>query len=232
MSNSSTPLDPVAIAAGSGLKPTLSRINGQSQAEPSQLKLGPKPITEKLKEQVSKTLQDEEAAAANGDRPPGEEEEPNGHDANGDVDMGSPKDRSSRAPTRERSPTVHEVKLEIDVDKDPDLVSPTEGETLPPVPGIFRIADLKREVEAVRDRRKMIKLGTSEELKSSPVLPSVLATTLFDGGEKYVENWIYWKQLIWQDLVNRVLARLVAASRRVCRKLNSIVESEGGEAQG
>lgn len=148
------------------------------------MKLGPKPITEKLKEQVTKTLQDEEAAAANGDRPAGDEDQPNGHDANGDVDMGSPKDRSSRAPTRDRSPTVHEVKLEVEVNKDSDLVSPAEGETLPPVPGIFRIADLKREVEAVRDRRKMIRLGTSEEVKTSPVLPSILATTLFDGGEK------------------------------------------------
>lgn len=144
-------------------------------------------MTDKLKEQVTKTLQDEEAAAAaNGDHPAGEgEAAANGHDANGDVDMSSPKDQASRAQTRERSPTVQAIKLEMDIDKNSDLVSPAENETLPPVPGIFRIADLKREVEAVRDRRKMIRLGTTDDNQtSSPVLPSVLAMTVFDGGER------------------------------------------------
>lgn len=136
-----------------------------------------------------KNLQDEEATATNGDNPPseGDTTAPNGHDhdANGDIEMASPKDQASRAQTRERSPTVQAVKLEMDVEKDPDLISPSENETLPPVPGIFRIADLKREVEAVRDRRKMIRLGTTDDQNtSSPVLPSVLAMTVFDGGER------------------------------------------------
>jgi transcription initiation factor TFIID subunit 5 len=180
------------LAAGTGLKQTLDRSNGQ--AIPTELKLGPAPVTDKLKEQVMKNLQDEEeaaAAATNGDRPPADGEAPvsNGHDANGDVEMGSPKDQASRAQTRERSPTVQAVKLEMDIEKDTDLVSPTENETLPPVPGIFRIADLKREVEAVRDRRKMIRLGTTDDgHASSPVLPSVLAMTVFDGGERCVPH--------------------------------------------
>lgn len=188
MSNSSSPLDPVTLAAGTGLKQSLPRSNGQ--AVPTDLKLGPAPVTDKLKEQVMKNLQDEEAeAAANGDRPPadGDAGQANGHDANGDVEMGSPKDQASRAQTRERSPIIQAVKLEMDIEKPSDLVSPTENETLPPVPGIFRIADLKREVEAVRDRRKMIRLGTTDDgQRSSPVLPSVLAMTIFDGGERCV----------------------------------------------
>lgn len=188
MLDSSSPVDPVRLAAGTGLRPTL---NGSSHDTPStQLKLGPAPVvTEKLKEQVNRTLQEEEAAAAaatNGDSEhrEGKDSQQNGHDANGDVDM----ERGSRAPTRDRSPAapaVPQVKLELDMEKDSTLVSPAENETLPPIPGIFRIADLKREVEAVRDRRKMIRLGASDEGKSSsPVLPSVLAMTVFDGGEK------------------------------------------------
>lgn len=188
MSNSSTPLDPVTLAAGTGLKQSLEKPNGH--AIPTELKLGPAPVTDKLKEQVTKNLQDEEAAAAaNGDRPPadGDGGQPNGHEANGDVEMGSPKDQASRAQTRERSPIIQAVKLEMDIEKPSDLISPSENETLPPVPGIFRIADLKREVEAVRDRRKMIRLGTTDDGQgSSPVLPSVLAMTIFDGGERCV----------------------------------------------
>jgi transcription initiation factor TFIID subunit 5 len=54
---------------------------------------------------------------------------------------------------------------------------------------VFRIADLKREVEAVRDKRKMIRLGPNlDETKpgsssSGATLPSVVAFTVFDGGE-------------------------------------------------
>lgn len=186
MSNSSTPLDPVTLAAGTGLKHTLQPSNGQ--ATNTELKLGPAPVTDKLREQVTKTLRDEESAATNGDHSTLEGDtagDSNGHEANGDVDMNSPRDHDSRAQTKDSSPTVTTVKLEMDVETDPDLVSPAENETLPPVPGIFRIADLKREVEAVRDRRKMIRLGpTDDEQSSSPVLPSILAMTIFDGGER------------------------------------------------
>jgi transcription initiation factor TFIID subunit 5 len=84
------------------------------------------------------------------------------------------------------------VKLEPDLDRDldrGDLISPEEAETLPPVPAVFRIADLKREVEAVRDKHRMIRLGPNLDdskpgsSSSSPTLPSVVAFTVFDGGE-------------------------------------------------
>lgn len=142
-------------------------------------------MTDKLKEQVSKTLQDEEESAAANGSERGERagsSQPNGHDTNGDIEMTSPNGEQSRAPTREKSPTVHEVKLEPDAEKNTDLISPLESETIPPVPGIFRIADLKREVEAVRDRRRTMRLGAGDDDKSTtPVLPSVLAFTVFDG---------------------------------------------------
>ena len=188
VSSSYMPLDEVTLASGTGLIPALNTVG--PQAPPSNLKLGPAPMTDKLKEQVSKTLQDEEqaAAAANGtsDGDRAGSAQPNGHEANGDVEMSSPKGEQSRMPTSERSPTIHEVKLEPDTEKHADLVSPLENETVPPVPGIFRIADLKREVEAVRDRRRMISLGQGDEERSTtPVLPSVLAFTVFDGsGQK------------------------------------------------
>lgn len=119
-------------------------------------------MTEKLKEQVTRTLQDEgEAQAVNGD-------------ANGDVDMTSPH------PTNEIV-----VKLEPETEHDSSVISPDESETLPPIPAVFRIADLKREVEAIKDRRKMIRVGPSGSGASAGfgVLPSVVAFTLFDHGE-------------------------------------------------
>lgn len=133
-------------------------------------------MTDKLREQVIRTIQDE------GDVSPLKTASalPNGNgngngDSNGhDVDMATP--------DPEREPLVQELKLEVDG----DLVSPGEAETNPPVPPVFRIADLKREVEAVRDKRKMIRLGPVADGKAGPssvVLPSVVAFTVFDGGE-------------------------------------------------
>jgi transcription initiation factor TFIID subunit 5 len=181
------PLDEVALASGTGLIPPLNTIGPQTP--PLQLKLGPAPMTDKLKEQVSKTLQDEDEAAVtngnvNGHDGNGESAaQQNGHEANGDVEMSEPNGEGSKVATREQSPTANEVKLEPDTHS--DLISPAESETNPPVPGIFRIADLKREVEAVRDRRRMMRLGGGDEDKSTtPVLPSVLAMTVFDGGLK------------------------------------------------
>lgn len=160
------PLDEVSLAAGTGLKSFLNTVGPQLQ--PTDLKLGPLPMTDKLKEQVIKTLSDE-------DKPPNTGEA--GQETDGDVEMSGV--------SHEKSPVVQEIKFEQDMES--DLVSPAEGETVPPIPGIFRIADLKREVEAVRDRRRMMRLGASEEGQtSSPILPSALAITLFDGGERCV----------------------------------------------
>lgn len=164
VSNDSAPLDKVTIASKSGLISSSlpPNINIDAFNTAAQLKLGPPPMTEKLKEQVTRTLQDEgEAQGANGD-------------ANGDIDMISP------LPTNESV-----VKLEPDAERDPSVISPDESETLPPIPAVFRIADLKREVEAIKDKRKMIRLGPSGSGASagSGVLPSVVAFTLFDHGE-------------------------------------------------
>ena len=176
MSSSSATLDEITIASSNGLLPsTLPRAKTLEAFNTStQLKLGPAPVTEKLREQISRTIQDEEADARqkkeNGDRMPNGDAE--------DVDMG-------QSPSKE--PPNGEIKLEPDVNDTSDLVSPTETETNPPVPPIFRIADLKREVESVRDRRKMIRLGPGNDNAAGAtvptILPSVLAFTLFDNAQ-------------------------------------------------
>ncbi|WWC60418.1 uncharacterized protein I303_102990 [Kwoniella dejecticola CBS 10117] len=222
VTSTSVPLDEITIATASGLLasalPAAMPIEAFNTA--TDLKLGPPPMTEKLKEQVTRTLQDEEPQQAhqstqpngtNGISSPSKASTalPNGHpngDANGDIDMTSPtaaadingsdgaqnqNGSAERAGTPGPGMSVQEVKLEPELDrnKDPDLVSPEEKETLPPVPAVFRIPDLKREVEAIRDKRKMIRLGpqSNGEIKagssSSTVLPSVVAFTLFDHGE-------------------------------------------------
>jgi transcription initiation factor TFIID subunit 5 len=86
------------------------------------------------------------------------------------------------------TPAPVQVKVEHWDVTDSDLISPGEGETNPPIPAVFRIVDLKREVEAVRDKRKMIRLGPGGEdgksgASGSIVLPSVVAFTMFDSGE-------------------------------------------------
>ncbi|ORX35243.1 WD40-repeat-containing domain protein [Kockovaella imperatae] len=181
VSASSIALDEVVIASTNGLLPStvtrsasLDTFNTQAR-----LKLGPIPMTEKLKEQVSRTLQDEEDEARNEGVNGDSEAEPNGHlNGDGDVDM----DREV-----EKEPVVREVKLEPDLVDTSDLVSPGENDTLPPVPPVFRISDLKREVEAIRDRRKMIRLGPGVDESASAmtpaVLPSVVAFTLFDSAQ-------------------------------------------------
>ncbi|TYJ55590.1 hypothetical protein B9479_003740 [Cryptococcus floricola] len=154
VTDSSEPLDHVAIASKSGLLPSSLPSNKSIDAfnSTTTLKLGPAPMTDKLKEQVTRTLQDEAAAAA-------------GEDEGMDVD----------APAAE-------VKIENE-DIDSSLISPAESETLPPVPAVFRIPDLKREVESIKDRRKMVRLGPSGTSEGKGTLPSVVAFTLFDHGE-------------------------------------------------
>jgi transcription initiation factor TFIID subunit 5 len=194
--NASTPLDKLTIASSNGLvssvvsrNSSVNNFNSQTQ-----MKLGPAPKTAKLREQVARTLQDEEAAAnGHGNVSPSKSALglPNGNgsveghsngDADGDVDMGD-------VSTKEATPAeaiLKEIKIEPELD--PDLISPAEGETNPPVPAVFRIADLRREVEAVKDRRKMIRLGpgavdVTDGGHPSVTLPSVLGVTVFDGGE-------------------------------------------------
>ena len=147
-------------------------------------------MTEKLKEQVIRTIREED------DTPDGDEPaddgpvngQVNGHDSygNGDVSMTDP-EISSAGPSRARSGRSESLKPEIklDVDEETDLICPEEAETHPPVHPVFRIADLKREVESVRDKRKMIRLGPGVDPQSAgpPLLPSVLAVTMFDSGE-------------------------------------------------
>jgi transcription initiation factor TFIID subunit 5 len=189
VSNSPMPLSPITLASSSGLVsgllPQSTSIEGFNSA--TSLKLGPPPMTEKLKEQVVRTIRDEDAGPNGTASPQGVSSTlHNGHpkgDGNGDFDMASP--RESRGVSKELM--VQEIKPEPNGDETSDLVSPGELDTLPPVPAVFRIADLKREVEAVRDKRKMIRLGPGvDEGKvgsSGALLPSVVAFTVFDGGE-------------------------------------------------
>lgn len=70
------------------------------------------------------------------------------------------------------------------------IVAPTAQETIPPLPANFKTMDVWREVEKVKDARKAIRLGPVETLpagqgeSSKMALPSVLAFTMFDNGEK------------------------------------------------
>ncbi|WVF65877.1 hypothetical protein IAT40_000614 [Kwoniella sp. CBS 6097] len=205
VTTTSVPLDKITLASKSGLiasaLPSAMQIEAFNTA--TNLKLGPPPMTDKLKEQIARTLRDEDATQQpNGNASPSRPAAalPNGHpngaingeihgtDANGDVDMASPSQDPQATEDRPKSPTVQEIKLDAETDKDPTLVSPDENETLPPVPAVFRLPDLKREVEAIRDKRKMIRLGPPTEdgkvgSSSQAVLPSVAAFTLFDHGE-------------------------------------------------
>ena len=164
-------------------------------------------MSDKLREQVSVTIQDEDAAtlgSANGVQhspsqnastlPNGSTE--NGHaNGDGDVEMSDAQAAQAVEGMQEREAKEAKDKAtiipELKITLDSDLISPSEGELIPPPPSVFRIADLKREVEAVRDKRKMIRLGTQQISESSeatssslpPVLPSVVAFTVFDGGE-------------------------------------------------
>lgn len=173
MSNSTIPLEKIAIASSSGLISSLLPSSKKTFNNATPLKLGAAPVTEKLREQVIRTLQDEDSGV-NGDASPQKSaaDLPNGNGNGHDAPM---------------TPESAEVKLDPEAERDDDLVSPDESETNPPMPAIFRIADLKREVEVVRDKRKMIRLGPgSDEGKagsSSAMLPSVVAFTVFDGGE-------------------------------------------------
>ena len=154
VSNTPSALDKVGLASATGLVSSLIPGPGSSISKfnsSTSLKLGPAPISEKLREQVIRTLQDEQRAQMNGD-------------------------------TQDEDVEMPEVKIERE-ELDPSLESPGEGETNPPAPTVFRIADVKREVEAVRDRRKMVRLGPKGEAHGTPVLPSVVAFTVFDGGE-------------------------------------------------
>ena len=120
-------------------------------------------MTDKLKEQVVRTIQDDDsgpngANGPNGTTSPGGSASalPNGHpngEANGDVDMADAA-QDSRGVSRE--PVVQGVKLEPDPAEDGSRGphQSRRSRNTSPVPAVFRIADLKREVEAVRDKRR------------------------------------------------------------------------------
>lgn len=173
------PLDKITIASTSGLHgqqiPSTSSVAKFNSS--TILKLGRPPMTDKLKEQVVRTLQDSETAPTfngngptlNGDGVP----EQNGV-SDGDIEMQQPAQQP-----------IPEIKIEDETD--PTVLTPDGSETMPPIPAVFRTADLKREVEAIRDKRKMIRLGPDakqgQSVPPTTVLPSVVAFTVFDGGE-------------------------------------------------
>lgn len=179
------PLDKIAIAASSGLLASLlpPSTSPEKLNSSGTLKLGPPVMLEKLREEVIRVLREEDEALN------GEEGEvgsvANGHlngvDANGDVEMGD-----VARETRTESPSKRMVKIEVDESHDPDLIRPDGSETLPPQPTFYKVTDVKREVEAVRDKRKMIRLGPRPDEKtgtSTVVLPSIVAFTMNDAGE-------------------------------------------------
>lgn len=203
-------MDAITLATSSGLLSNL--VPGQRSVQDfnsaTQLKLGPVPLAQKLKDQIAHELRDEVGTSAQGSGAEGTAEgasprlQANGVDASGDVDMASspaagPSGTAGGA--KVASPAPGSGLPSASVDPKPELgdlfangqttselVSPAPEETIPPTPALFRIVDLKREVEAIRDKRKMIRLGPSmDESAGAPsvVLPSVVAFTVFDQGE-------------------------------------------------
>lgn len=183
VNDSAMPVDKVSIASSSGLLSGLlpPATSPDKFNSATQLKLGQPAMLDKLKEEVMRVVREEDEAI-NGAPDTPADSTANGHanggvDANGDVEMGD----ASRA-----SPSKKQIKLEPEERQDPDLVAPDPSETLPPQPMFYKVTDVKREVEAVRDKRRMIRLGpTSDEAEgsSSTTLPSIVAFTMFDGGE-------------------------------------------------
>lgn len=202
VSSSLRPLDKITLISSTGLLESLVPGAESLQAfnAATNLKLGPIPKPDRLKEQVARTLADADAAAereragssgvngdlahVNGDSGDHPNFQANGHgedvEMNGDIN-------AHAGPSSTAQPAIPEDVV------DPTLISPELDETIPPVPQMFTIAELSREVEAIRDKRRMIRLGPnvprSNGLQTPPavapatVLPSVVAYTVFDGGE-------------------------------------------------
>ncbi|KAL7424637.1 Transcription initiation factor TFIID subunit 5 [Cryptotrichosporon argae] len=186
VAESSAPLDTAQIASSIGLTASLLS-NGASVdklAAANPLKLGPAPMHEKLREEVGRVLREEDEPAEGGNN--GVE---GGHDADGDVDMGEGRAGSAapRSPSKKTAKLEPEERDDKDADKDKaDLVSPEPTEVLPPLPNFYKVVDVKREIEAIRDKRKAVRLGTSDDDKAGPssmTLPSVVAFTMFDNNE-------------------------------------------------
>lgn len=210
VADQSTPLDAITLATSCGLLSNL--VPGRQSVRDfnlaTELKLGPVPLAQKLKDQIAHELRDEVGSSAQATGADGSAEgasprtQQNGVDANGDVEMVSSPAAGPSGTTGAQnrgSPAPGGGPPSASVDPKPDLgdlfpngqeiselVSPSPEETIPPTPALFRIVDLKREVEAIRDKRKMIRLGPSmDENAGAPsvVLPSVVAFTVFDQGE-------------------------------------------------
>lgn len=187
VSDSAMPVDKITIASSSGLLAALlpPATSPEQFNSATQLKLGQPAMLDKLKEEVMRIVREEDEAV-NGAPDTPADSTANGHvngtgvDANGDIEMGD----ASRQ-REDASPTKKPIKLEPEENKDTDLIAPDPSETLPPQPTFYKVTDVKREVEAVRDKRKMIRLGpTPEEAEgSTTTLPSIVAFTMFDGGE-------------------------------------------------
>lgn len=181
------PVDKVTIASSSGLLASLlpPAVSPDKFNSATQLKLGQPAMMDKLKEEVMRVVREEDEGINGAPDTPGDSTA-NGHanggtDPNGDVEMGD----ASRARDG-ASPSKKPVKLEPEERQDPDLIAPDPSETLPPQPMFYKVTDVKREVEAVRDKRRMIRLGPNPEEaegSSSTTLPSIVAFTMFDGGE-------------------------------------------------
>ncbi len=148
------------------------------------LKLGLDPLDEKLKAERDYTLQQQAQAQRlleqSAQAAPGENGEP-GDEGENDMGMAEPIDLD-----------IIEENHGIPIDA-PSAAAPLQEEKVPRrAHNNFNIVDLDKEIKAVADRRKRIRLGpvvddisASAGLKfpTSLNLPSVCAYTLFDNGE-------------------------------------------------
>ncbi|KAJ9092312.1 hypothetical protein QFC19_008746 [Naganishia cerealis] len=219
VADSATPL-PVSLIRNNGFvdlvipsQPTTSGDAARTRSAPSteelnrankNIVLGTKVISEKLQEHVDFEMK---RLAKEGKVPGAEEEEEmkredtgnaENTDKDGDVEM-----RDASAVTEAEAPnktgkliqkSTSDKSAEEDNTGDEELIQPQYKNLVGPTTGgMFSPIDVEKELRAVADRRKRIKLGRDSATRlgddygvsgyAKPSLPSVCAYTVFDNGE-------------------------------------------------
>ncbi|POW07241.1 hypothetical protein PSHT_10012, partial [Puccinia striiformis] len=167
-----------------------SRIYPNIPTHEAPLKLGPAPKDPKLMREVSKVLAQEDAppkSTESGNLPEGE---------NADVAMtdGTTTTKTTSNPTNvPTTPIIPEITPSLTAatttTTSSDLVAPTHADLLP-YSSNFKTLDLRREVEAIREAKKRIRLGpeafvenNNKSIEKEVWKPSVCAFTIHDAGQ-------------------------------------------------
>ncbi|KAH9453020.1 hypothetical protein MJO28_008074 [Puccinia striiformis f. sp. tritici] len=173
-----------------GLESDFYQQQQQTSTSEAPLKLGPAPKDPKLMREVSKVLAQEDAppkSTESGNLPEGE---------NADVAMtdGTTTTKTTSNPTNvPTTPIIPEITPSLTAatttTTSSDLVAPTHADLLP-YSSNFKTLDLRREVEAIREAKKRIRLGpeafvenNNKSIEKEVWKPSVCAFTIHDAGQ-------------------------------------------------